>query len=437
MGKMRKSLGGIDLRLYLALLLLGFCPTVYTTLRIFFLGRLPDAWAYSIAGQLGWLNLVYEILNEAILLPLFHFMGQAAGDRAEFSNRVRSGLLATFCLFALLTAFVLAGARPMLLWMAADERLAEASAAYIRIESVANLFGMLGSYALVALVTLGKRSALFALTAARLVLSVALDTFLVSTLPFSLNLGVNGIGWSNILVNIILLAASVLMLEREGVGVFSGRRMEFGWMRPFLRVGGFSGLESFVRNIAYMLMIVRMVNVVGEQGVYWVANSFIWGWLLPPVTQLGELVKREVATDPGAIRTHTRGYFGITGAICLVWLATIPLWKPFMAHVLGYGEVERLFGLVLLLSGFYVLYAFQNIFDATFYGLGATHYMLLESVATNSVYYGGAFVLYAAGLWAPTLEGIALMFGLGVAFDSVVSFAAYLHLLRRRGIRLE
>lgn len=67
-------------------------------------------------------------------------------------------------------------------------------------------------------------------------------------------------------------------------------------MKEFLKVGGISGLESFVRNIAYMLMISRMVNMVGGQGTYWVANNFIWGWLLLPVLQLGELIKRETAT---------------------------------------------------------------------------------------------------------------------------------------------
>ena len=46
-----------------------------------------------------------------------------------------------------------------------------------------------------------------------------------------------------------------------------------------------------------MLMIVRMVNVVGEQGTFWVANNFIWGWLLLPVLQLGELIKSDCGED--------------------------------------------------------------------------------------------------------------------------------------------
>ena len=92
--------------------------------------------------------------------------------------------------------------------------------------------------------------------------------------------------------------------------------------------------------------------------------------------------------------------------------------------------------LVMILFGFYVLYAFQNIFDATFYGRGKTTYMLFESVVTNSIYSGIFFILYLCGVWKPTLIGIALMFGCGNAFDTVVSFVAYRHFLKKENIRI-
>ena len=107
-----------------------------------------------------------------------------------------------------------------------------------------------------------------------------------------------------------------------------------------------------------------------------------------------------------------------------------------MSHVLGFADVDQLFELVLLLSGFYVLYAVQNVFDSTFYGLGKTNYMLFESVATNTIYYGVAFVLYVKDVWIPSLTGIALLFGIGNAFDSIVSFMAYWYLLKKEKINI-
>jgi len=154
------------------------------------------------------------------------------------------------------------------------------------------------------------------------------------------------------------------------------------------------------------------------------------------VLQLGELIKQEVATDKENIRKNSLGYFGITAIISVLWLVSIPAWKPFMTHVLGFSDVDKLFDLVLILVGFYVLYAIQNVFDSTFYGLGKTNYMLFESVVTNTIYYGIAFILYAMGVWTPSLIGIALLFGIGNAFDSVVSLAAYAFLLKKERINL-
>lgn len=434
--KIRLSLRRINYRLFFALLVLGFVPTVYSTLRVFFLGQLPGEWSYSIAGQLSWVNLLYEILNEAIILPLFYFVGTVKADKTEFTNRIRTGMLISLGVYALLSAVVVLFAEQLLMLMATDASLIPASAVYIRIESVANIFSVLTQFALVALVTVDKSKYLYALTGARLVLCLIADTFLVSTLPVSANLGVNGIGYSNILVNGLLLIVSVRLLEKEGIHVFSGAKLHFAWAKEFAKIGSISGLESFVRNVAYMVMIARMVNVVNEQGTYWVANNFIWGWLLLPVLQLGELIKQETAADRENIRRNTLGYLGITAMISVLWFAGMPLWKPFMGGILGVSDVDKLFELVGLLVGFYVFFAFQNVFDATFYGLGKTNYMLFESVVTNLVYYGTAFVLYQRGLWVPTLTGIALLFGIGNVFDSIVSLAAYRFLLKKENIRI-
>ena len=434
--KLKLSLRNVNYKLYFALLVLGFVPTIYNTLRVFFLGQLPGEWSYSIAGQLAWVNLLYEILNEAIILPLFYFVGKVKNNRKEFANRVRTGMLISFAVYALLSGVVCIFAEPLLALMAADTTILAASASYIRIESIANIFIVLTQFALVALVTLNNSRYLYAMTGIRLGLCLVTDTFLVSSLPLSAKLGVNGIACSNIIVNGILLAASVALLAKEEIPVFKREKLDFSWAKELARVGGLSGIESLVRNVAYMVMIARMVNVVSEQGTYWVANNFIWGWLLLPVLQLGELIKQEIAADRDNLRRNTLGYLGITGMICMIWFVSIPVWKSFMTRILGFGDVDKLFSLVMLLVGFYVLFAFQNVFDATFYGLGKTSYMLFESVVTNTIYYGIAFVLYMTGVWVPTLTGIALLFGIGNAFDSMVSLCAYGFLLKKQGINI-
>ena len=431
MNSVIKSLKKINWRLFAALLVMGLCPTVYTTVRTLFLGQIPGEYAYSIAGQLSWVNLIYEIVNEAIILPLFFFIGKVIDNRKEFTNRLKTGLLISLGIYSVLALAVILFAEPMLSAMAATPDIIKDSATYIRIESIANIFGILFNFGSVALISLGRDKLVYILTGVKLILCLLSDTFLVSTLPCSANLGVNGIGYSNIIVNALLFVTVLIILAKQGYNILNKEKISFSWAKDFAKIGGVSGLESFVRNIAYMLMVSRMVNMVGEQGTYWVANNFIWGWMLLPITQLGELIKQETARDEKAVKKNTLGYFTVTGIVCVLWVVLIPTYKPFMRYILGFDDVDKLFSLVMVLFGFYILYAFQNVFDSTFYGRGKTNYMLFESVVTNTVYYGTFFVLYLTGVWTPTLLGIALMFGIGNAFDSVVSGVAYWWFLKK------
>lgn len=431
-----KSLKNINHKLFMSLLFMGLVPTIYTTVRVFWMGNMPGDWSYSIAGQLSWINLIYEVINEAIILPLFYFIGKVISDKKDLTNRIKTGLLITLGIYILLSVVMLTCTKPLLKVMAADSSIIEASATYIRIEAIANIFGILFSFASIGLITLGKDKLVYILTIVKLVLCLIFDTFLVSTLKCSANLGVNGIAISNIIVNFILFAITLYLLYKNGINIFNKEKIDFKWAKEFARVGGISGAESFVRNLAYMVMVARMVNVVGEQGTYWVANNFIWGWMLLPILQLGELVKQEISINENAVKNNTLGYFMITSITIVIWSVLIPLYKPFMQYVLNYNDVDKLFELVMILFGFYVLYAFQNIFDCTFYGLGKTHYMLFESVVTNSIYYGVAFILWKTGVWTPSLIGIALLFGIGNTFDTFVSLGAYWFLLKKKQINI-
>ena len=119
--KIKLSLRNINCKLFFALLVLGFVPSVYNTVRVFFLGQLPGEWAYSIAGQLSWVNLLYEILSEAIILPLFYFVGKVKHDKKEFANRIRTGMLISLAGYSVLSAAVFIFAEQLLVLMIRTE----------------------------------------------------------------------------------------------------------------------------------------------------------------------------------------------------------------------------------------------------------------------------------------------------------------------------
>ena len=66
----------------------------------------------------------------------------------------------------------------------------------------------------------------------------------------------------------------------------------FNWLKTWSQIGFYSGLESFIKNAVYLVVVLRAMNLLNEQGSYWVANTFIWSWLLLPILPLADLVKQ-------------------------------------------------------------------------------------------------------------------------------------------------
>ena len=406
-------------------------PALYQTLRIFFLGDMPGDWGVNIASQLTWVNLLYEIIEEAFILPLFFLLGKSLGSKEELENKTRTGLLISGGAYLTLSILIICLARPLCTWMASDPSTFDATVNYIRLESVASTISILSKFITVLLVTLGKDKYMYILLGIQTGLSMLLDTFLISKLPFSVNMGVNGIAVANIIVSIVLVVVAILFLKREDIHIFRRKKLKFGWLKEYGRIGLFSGLESFVRNIAFILMVSRLVNVIAEQGTYWVANNFIWTWLLLPATALYDVIKKETAENKENIKTKTLGYIVISTLFSALWFATMPLWKPFIRYVLNSDAYETIFYVVLIQSGFYIIYIFNCICDGTIYGRGKTHYMLWESIFTNGTYYVIMYVLWKTGVWVPTLTSITLMFGIGMAIDLIPTVGCYIYLLKK------
>lgn len=433
MDKIKKSFRKINYRMFFALLLFGVIPSLYTTLRIFLIGQLPGEYGFSIAGQLQWVHLLYEILQEALILPLFFFIGAVITNRDALINRIKTGIIFTFLIYFILSLLIFVFAEPLVKFMAQDQTIINETVSYIRLETIGMLFSTIFKYIMVVLVTIKKDRNVYLMLLLKLTLVVVLDIFLVSNLEFSFQLGVNGIAISNIFSNLILLMFSILLLKQNDLNIFNKNKLDFDWFKELFKKGGISGLESLVRNIAFMLMIVRMVNVVGEQGVFWVANNFIWGWLLLPVLQLGELIKADTGEEGyKVIGEKSTAYFGITTIIVLIWFITIPLWKIFLRDILQIDIYNEVYYIVLISIGFYVLFAYNNVIDSIFYGLGKTNYMLFQSLVINILFYGSAFLLYQTGVYKPNLVLITLMFATGTALDSILTIVMYYWMIKRK-----
>ncbi len=82
-----RELARINYKLLLFLLLGSLIPLLYSTFRIYWIGQIDAGAAFSIAAQLAWVSLLYEVLNEALLLPPAFIQGKVIRDKAEWRRR--------------------------------------------------------------------------------------------------------------------------------------------------------------------------------------------------------------------------------------------------------------------------------------------------------------------------------------------------------------
>ena len=119
--KVKKSFVRFKYGLFLALLVRLAIPTLYTTFRVSILGSLPDSNQINIASQMSWVNVLLEIIEESILLPLYFCLGDSIQDLRQTKNKTKTGFLVAAIVYSLFSACISILAWPLVRLMGQSE----------------------------------------------------------------------------------------------------------------------------------------------------------------------------------------------------------------------------------------------------------------------------------------------------------------------------
>ena len=197
--------------------------------------------------------------------------------------------------------------------------------------------------------------------------------------------------------------------------------------KVYLRVGGWSGLDSLVRNVAYFFMIVRLLNLIGENtiGGYYLAMHIIWSFMLVPILALSESAKVLIANHSADLLKVRKLWYSsliIGCVIVLLWLIFLPFWRTVAGILNSNTEVVILSTQAMsILIVPYILLALNLVTDSIFYGVGKTQYMAYQAIITNGTVYVIAFLAYILGYWSPTFNSILIIFSIGILIDSILT----------------
>jgi len=364
----------------------------------------------TIAGQIEWFDLFNETILAFLTVPLYFVFNRAKNDDA-LSRRINSTFVPGTVAYTLISLAIFAYASTLASYMSAPAE----SVTYLRLETIGFVAGFIGSFMYVVFVVRGRYEYVVALLVAKVAMLSVGNLLLIPEFD------VTGVAVTNILVNTAISAVSVILLRREGlIRHWSGLDKEA--IRDWARTGLFSGGQVLIANLVYMLVIVKMINDVSDVGSYWLANNFIWGWLLIPLMAIGEMVKREYFNG----YRRVWNYLGLSGLAVIAWLISIPLWGPMFSAVIGAEDPDAILDILYKLVPFYVPYAASVVLQGVLVSVGRTDYLLCEAAIVNGVYYGILYGLYLMGFFEADMDFVILLFGFGMVACLLLDVVFYL-----------
>lgn len=182
----------------------------------------------------------------------------------------------------------------------------------------------------------------------------------------------------------------------------------------------------FIANLIYVLMVMKMVNEVSQMGNYWLANNFIWGWLIIPVAAIREMLKREYYNGYRRIWN----YLTLTALVLVIGLISVPFWDFMFREIIQSEDPSAITDILYMSVQFYVFYAYSVIIQAVLISVGKTRYIFYECLFVNFVYYGIVYGLYLAGVFEASLEFIILMFEIGLVVCLVIDVLLYIYSMK-------
>jgi len=402
-------------RLFTALCALALIPAIYQSIKTFIISSNNQSTAFDIIGQMEWFDLINETLQAFLIIPLYSILNKIfKNDKENFAKHTFKMGLVAFLIYTLFSIGVLIYGATLIKAMNSNEVDLTVVNHYLQLETIAFMVGIIVSFVNVVFIVVGKDKNVYIFLAINTVLSLIADFALIP------NLGVYGIAVSNIIVNTILAISSFILLYLQKYIKFCWfHKSDLPILKEWCKIGVFSGIQQFIDNFIYAVMVCKMVNMVAEQGNYWIANNFIWGWLLIPITALSEVIRRDC--KDGYFNLNQFNYYFIAIAVVVVWIITIPLWTPFFEYSENLSNANEIFSITIKLAPFYIAYAGCAIIDNVFIGLGKTLYNTINSLIINLVYYGLFYILYKTETICFNMDVIILMFGFGMVVHLVVS----------------
>lgn len=424
------------------ILLYSTLPAIYQTYQLYLIGNeLPTVSGLNIASQWQFVQVLFEIIQEASVFPLFFFIGsKIQASREVIVQRLKTAFLLLVLLQLTVIGILLLNLSFFIELSGAGEGIYELTKNYLQVKIWSGGLEVLSLAIWIVIESLNQKKVLLILIGIKALLMIGMDSLFFGGYSFSLDLGIMGAAYSALLVECLVFFLGMALLLTS-LRVSLSDIFSLPWFSDLIvyrNVGLGIGLESLVKNLAYWFLILKFINELGskELGGYYLSMHLFWYFALVPILAISEATKVQIGNHVGdkeRVRQLLTIALTLTGGVVLCWSF---LWVFKLSWISLFSDDQEVLDFANLSVNYlfvpYILLGFNLVLDSLFYGLGKTQYLAYQSLFTNGTIYLGAYLLYLLGIWIPTFEGILVLFGLGILVDSGLTvYYARLVLLKK------
>jgi Na+-driven multidrug efflux pump len=422
--------------LILALLI----PRIYSLTNTFWVGHI-DYSALAIAEQYEFMGILIEIVNETLPFGILALVSQNFRSRETIVKQLVAGISLQAILSTGMAAFILLNMNLFVDFIGTAPELVDQTISYLSLRALALPFTSMTLILIVGLKSMDRARLALGIVCMNVAINMVLDLLLVSQLPFSLQLGLYGVAIGYLLSNIGYFVISVvftlrtLQLRREDLTKNHIKTQT----KPLFSIGGWTGLDSLVRNFFYFF-ILQTLNFMGPNQFagFQLFQRLMWTVLIPVIAladgtsiRVGNYLKTETANRkiPQLLLTSCFiafvivGGFGLLGLVAIDELGFIFTVNP---EVVRYSS-EMFYWQILP----YMLFAVAMNLRGLFFGTGKTYYVLFISLILNLAVIFPFFIMIDASMLPQVFGSIMLMFVIVDVVDIIVTLVFVRYLMKR------
>ena len=393
---------------YFSLIVLGLVTFMYSIIRTRLISNLPDTNALSIAGHIEWFDLFNEVLQTALIFPLYYIFNKR---KDEFKFVIGKTFIISNSIYILFSILILIYCRVIVSNMT-DKNISEVTT-YLNLETIAFVINNFINFFMVILIFINKAKYFYLSCLLKTVFIMFGDLYLIPKFQ------VNGVALSNILVNLLILAFCLFVLYKEQLFPKFTLNFDKLLIKDYFYGGSFIGLQIILDNLIYVLVVGKMITSVNEQGNYWVANNVIWGLLLIPIMSLGDIIKKEANN----LTNYKIKYFSKVVIInFILFLIYLLFSDAFLEKVMQLKDYTLITSIIKISTIFYLFYMVSLVVDNIFIAQNQSKYLFYISAIVNLIYYPIVYYLVKINFFITNINFICYMFGTGMLIHMLLSF---------------